>query len=149
MAGYINLVGPKLMDTSSKFYRPDHKCAYQSNYIGHDTEYCINFKHKIQDLIEKNVVSLQTTAPNINNNPLRNHMGVNINIIETNDDWCMTKMIVSIVDNELEKAMASLSIKEKKKFVILTPIKVVALVPIETPARTRFVIETASAQCMT
>ena len=46
----------------------------------------------------------------------------------------MTKVIVLIVHDELEKDVASLIIKEKKDFVILTAAKVVALVPIETLA---------------
>ncbi|KAK4731886.1 hypothetical protein R3W88_024874 [Solanum pinnatisectum] len=86
-AGYIHPVGPKPVDTSSKFYRPDQRCAYHSNNIGHDTEDCINLKHKIQDLIDQKVVSLQTVAPNVNSNPLPNHRGVTINMIETDDDW--------------------------------------------------------------
>ncbi|KAK4733993.1 hypothetical protein R3W88_008254 [Solanum pinnatisectum] len=133
-AGYIHPVGPKPVDTSSKFYRPDQRCAYHSNNVGHDTEDCINLKHKIEDLIDQKVVSLQTVEPNVNSNPLPNHGGVNSNPIA--------------LDN-LERAVASLSIKEKKEFVILTPEKVVALVPQETLARSKFVIETAVTQGMT
>ncbi|XP_049345800.1 uncharacterized protein LOC125810336 [Solanum verrucosum] len=85
-AGYIYPVGPKPVDTSSKFYRPDQRCAYHSNSVGHDTEDCINLKHKIQDLIDQKMVSLQTVEPNVNSNPLPNHGGVTINMIETDDD---------------------------------------------------------------
>ena len=74
------------MDTSSKIYWPDQRCAYHSNSIGHDTEDCINLKHKNQDLIDQEVVSIQTAVPNVNTNPLSNHGGVNINMIETYDD---------------------------------------------------------------
>ena len=70
-------------------------------------------------------------------------------MIETNDDWCVTKVITLVVHNELEKVVASLSVKEKKEFVILTPTKVVALVPLETLVRPRIVIETAVAQGLT
>ena len=45
--------------------------------------------------------------------------------------------------------MASLSVKEKGEFVILTPMKVVALVPSKTLAKPKFVIETAVTQGMT
>ena len=57
--------------------------------------------------------------------------------------------------------MTSLSVKEKKDFVILTPADVVAfmlletpsnvlaLVPLETTAKPKFVIETTAAQGMT
>uniref|UniRef100_M1B273 Gag/pol polyprotein n=1 Tax=Solanum tuberosum TaxID=4113 RepID=M1B273_SOLTU len=130
--GYIHPVGPKPVDTSSRFYRPDQRCACHSNSVGHDTEDCVNLKHKIQDLIDQNVVSLQTVAPNVNSNPLPNHGGATINMIETYDDWCVTKAIVSIAPDELESVVASLSIREKKEFVILTPEKAVALVPRET-----------------
>lgn len=57
-----------------------------------------------------------------------------------------TKTIVMIVHDDLEWEMASLSINERKEFVIFTPSKVIVLVLIETPTRTTFVIETALAQ---
>ncbi|KAK4728995.1 hypothetical protein R3W88_021983 [Solanum pinnatisectum] len=148
-AGYIHPVGPKPVDTSSRFYRPDQRCAYHSNSVGHDTEDCINLKHKIQDLIDQKVVSSAYDSPNVNSNPLPNHGGVTINMIETDDYWCVTKAIVPIAPDNLERAVASLSIREKKEFVILTPEKVVALVPRETPDRPEFVIETAVTQGMT
>ncbi|KAK4724275.1 hypothetical protein R3W88_027054 [Solanum pinnatisectum] len=140
---------PKYSKLSSKFYRPDQRCAYHSNNVGHDTEDCINLKYNIQDLIDQKVVSLQTVEPNVNSNPLSNHGGVPINMIETDDDGCVAKAIVSITPVNLERAVASLSIKEKKEFVILTPEKVVALVPRETLARSKFVIETVVTQGMT
>lgn len=45
--------------------------------------------------------------------------------------------------------MNLLSIKDKKEFVILTPTKVVSLVPKENPTRPRFVSDTSSTQGMT
>ena len=50
-------------------------------------------------------------------------------MIENDDDWCGTKVITPIIHDEVEKVVASLSIKENKEFVILTTEKVVALVP--------------------
>lgn len=61
----------------------------------------------------------------------------------------MTKVITLIVHDELERIVALLSLKEKKEFVILTPANVVALVPLETPSRPKFVIETIAAKVMT
>ena len=58
-------------------------------------------------------------------------------------------MITPVVHYNLEKVVASLSVKEKKKFVILTSAKVVALVPPETLVRQKFVIETGTSQGMT
>ena len=48
---------------------------------------------------------------------------------ETYNDWCLTKVITPIVHDDLEIVVASLSVKEKKEFVILTLAKVFALVP--------------------
>ena len=70
-------------------------------------------------------------------------------MIETNEDWYGTKIITPIVHNDLERAVASLSVKQKREFVILTPAKVVALVLSETLVKPKFVIETAAAQGMT
>ena len=58
-------------------------------------------------------------------------------------------MITPIVHDDLEGVVAFLTDKEKREFVILTPAKVVALVPSETLVKPKFVIEIASAQGMT
>ena len=70
-------------------------------------------------------------------------------MIETNDDWCGTKVITPIACDELEKVVAALRIKEKKDFVILTFSKFVALVRSKTLTKLKFVIETAGTQGMT
>ena len=70
-------------------------------------------------------------------------------MIEKNDDWCGTKVLTPTVYDELEKAVAALSIKEKKKFIILTPTEVVALGPSKTLIKPKFVIETPASQGMT
>ena len=57
-------------------------------------------------------------------------------------------MITLIFHDDLEKVVASLSIKEKKEFVILTPAKFVTLVPSKTLIKPKFVIETDVAQGM-
>ncbi|XP_015072542.1 uncharacterized protein LOC107016648 [Solanum pennellii] len=135
VAGYIHPVGPKPVDVNSKFYKPEQRCAYHSNSVGHDTEDCINLKHMIQDLIDQEVFSLQPAAPNVNTNPLPNHGGGNINMIETDEDECETKRITPVAQEDLERAVASLTVREKREFVILTPTKVVALVPSKTLAK--------------
>ena len=119
-------MGPKPVNTCLRFYRTNQKCGYHSNSIRLDAEDCINLKHKIQDLIDNKVVSLQTVAPNVNSNPFPNHGAVTINMIERDDDWCVTKAIVLIAHDNLERVVASLSNREKNEFLILTPEKVVA-----------------------
>ena len=99
-------------------------------------------------MIDKEIVSLQPATPNVNTNPFPNHGGGNVNMIETDNEWCRMKMITPIVLNDLEKGVASLSIKEQKEFVIFTPVKAVALVPSKTLIKPKFVIETAAAEGM-
>ena len=91
------------MDTSSTFYRLNQRCAYHSKSVGHDTKDCINLKHKIQDLIDQEVVNLQIAGPNVNTNPLPSHGCVNIIIIEIDDDWCVTKVITPVVHEDLKR----------------------------------------------
>ena len=85
-------------------------------------------------------------APNVNINPLPNHREVNVNMAETNDDCCGIKRITPIIHNDLEKDVASLSIKQKKEFVIFTLAKVVALVSSKTLIKPKFVIKIVVAQ---
>ena len=47
LAGVFHRLGPKPVDTSSQFYQDDRVCSYHSNSVGHDSEDCINLKHKI------------------------------------------------------------------------------------------------------
>ena len=70
-------------------------------------------------------------------------------MIETDEEACETKRITLVAQEDLEKAVASLSVREKGEFVILTPAKVVALVPSKTLAKPKFVIKMVVAQGMT
>ncbi|XP_069150709.1 uncharacterized protein [Solanum lycopersicum] len=127
------VIAPNCANVQSNCQAPPLVYQLQVPLVGHDTEDCINLKHKIQDLINQEVISLEPAAPNVNTSPLPNHGGGNVNMIETDEDW----------------AIAFLSIKEKREFVILTPAKVVALVHSETLVKPKFVIETAVSQGMT
>ena len=65
------------------------------------------------------------------------------------DEWCVTKVITPIILDELERNVALFSDKEEKEFLILTPAKVIVLVPSETFVRQKFVIKTTTAKGMT
>ena len=45
-----------------KFYRADHRCAYHSGAVGHDTENCSTLKHKIQNMIDNNLINIEETT---------------------------------------------------------------------------------------
>lgn len=124
----IQIIDPENINVNSKLYRPDHYCAYHSRGAGHTTENCINLKHRIQDLIDQKVITLQTAAPNVNCNPLSNHEGVTINMIEVEEDWYVDKVIIPVNHDGLGKVVASGSISEEPKFVIMAPHQAFALV---------------------
>ncbi|XP_069152548.1 uncharacterized protein [Solanum lycopersicum] len=42
-----------------KFYRADHRCAYHSGAVGHDMENCSTLKHKIQNMINNNLINIE------------------------------------------------------------------------------------------
>ena len=44
-----------------KFYRADNRCAYHSGAVGYDTEYCSSLKHKIQNMINNNLINIEET----------------------------------------------------------------------------------------
>ncbi|XP_059302328.1 uncharacterized protein LOC132054303 [Lycium ferocissimum] len=50
--GRISAVPPKPANPTDRWYRPDLTCAYHSNQVGHATEYYINLRHKLQDMID-------------------------------------------------------------------------------------------------
>ena len=45
-----------------KFYRADHRCSYHSGAVGHDTENCSTLKHKIQNMINNNLINIEETT---------------------------------------------------------------------------------------
>ncbi|TMW98989.1 hypothetical protein EJD97_003222 [Solanum chilense] len=118
LACIILQVGPKLVDTSFQFYRADRKRAYLSISVRHDIEYCVYLKHKIQDLIDQNVV--KAVLPIVDSNPLTNYGGTTINMIETEDEFCMVKVIVPTGPKNLEEIIGSPSIIEKLNFSSMT-----------------------------
>ncbi|XP_015170631.1 uncharacterized protein [Solanum tuberosum] len=106
-AGLIQTIDLKNINVNSKLYRPDLHCAYHSGGAGHITEDCINLKHKIQDLIDQKVATLQTATPSVNSNPMPNHGGVTINMVKVEEDLNVNKVIISANLEKLEKVVAS------------------------------------------
>lgn len=86
-AGLIQPIPSKAMDVNSRFFRSDQTCAYHSNSVRYDTEDYLNLKHRIQDLIDRDVVVLRTVTPNVNKNPLPDHGGNVAGMTEREEDW--------------------------------------------------------------
>ncbi|XP_070032492.1 uncharacterized protein [Nicotiana tomentosiformis] len=85
--GYVTPIPVVAMENSSQWVNPNKTCAYHSGINGHTIDECRTLKDKIQTLIDTKVIQAKETAPNVHNNPLPDHMGEGVNMIETNEEW--------------------------------------------------------------
>lgn len=84
-------------------------------------------KHKIQDLIDNRVVTLQVPIPKVNLNPLLNHGRETINMIERDKAWLAIGTIGEEIVKSLIPTVSSLTIKAYPEFfVIIAPHQVFA-----------------------
>ncbi|RDX78035.1 hypothetical protein CR513_41753, partial [Mucuna pruriens] len=65
-------------------YDPNTKCDYHARAVGHSTERCWSFKHKVQDLIDARWLRFKGNELNISTNPLPTHEGQSINTLSHN-----------------------------------------------------------------
>ena len=65
-----------------KWYNPNVTCAYHGGTPGHSIEQCVALKHKVQSLIDAGWLTFQEDGPNVKTNPLANHGGPTVNVIE-------------------------------------------------------------------
>ena len=86
--------------------------------MGHSTEDCIYLKHRIQDLIDQKVITLQASTLNVNSNLLPNHGGPTVKMIEIKGEWTSRKAVTKVnleglkwkeEMEKIEKVVASLS----------------------------------------
>ena len=67
---------PLLQLPYPKWYNSSAHCDYHSGAAGHTLENCVALKYKVRDLIKKGELSFEITdEPNVNANPLPNHVG--------------------------------------------------------------------------
>ena len=67
---------PPLQPPYPKWYNLNAHCDYHSGAAGHTLENCVILKYKVRDLIKKGELSFEVTdEPNVNANPLPNHVG--------------------------------------------------------------------------
>ncbi|KAK4718429.1 hypothetical protein R3W88_016767 [Solanum pinnatisectum] len=55
--GMIHPIEGRAVNSLGKFCRADQRCAYHSKVVGHDTENCSTLKHKIQNMINDNLIN--------------------------------------------------------------------------------------------
>ena len=65
-----------------KYFDVNATCDYHGGAIGHSTEKCLSYKHKVQALIDSGWLKFQQNKPNIKVNSLSRHDNVSINAID-------------------------------------------------------------------
>ncbi|XP_070031708.1 uncharacterized protein [Nicotiana tomentosiformis] len=87
VADYVTPIPVVAMKNSSQWINPNKTCAYNSCMKGHTIDECRTLKDKIQILIDTKVIQAKEAAPNVRNNPLPDHRGEGVNVIETGEEW--------------------------------------------------------------
>ncbi|XP_075103651.1 uncharacterized protein LOC142178225 [Nicotiana tabacum] len=85
--GYVAPIPVVTPENSSQWINPNKTCAYHSGMKGHTIDECRSLKDKIQNLIDNKIIIAKEPAPNVRNNPLPDHKGGGIHMIEIEDDW--------------------------------------------------------------
>ncbi|XP_070045144.1 uncharacterized protein [Nicotiana tomentosiformis] len=133
VARYVTSIPTVSMENASQWINPKNTCAYHSGMKGHTIDECRTLKNKIQTLIDTKVIQEKEAAPNIRNNPLQDHRGEGVNVIETYEEWDLEGSIGLIREGDDPKTSP----------VTLTPIVVQtqALLEVEVTAPTPFEVE--------
>nr|XP_016457611.1 PREDICTED: uncharacterized protein LOC107781425 [Nicotiana tabacum] len=113
-AGYVSPIPAITPENPSQWINPSKTCAYHSGMKGYTIGECRSLKDKIQILIDNKVIVAKEPAPNVHNNPLPDHKGGGIHMIEIEDDWDPKGSIGLIAEGD----------EPKKSAVTLNPIVV-------------------------
>ncbi|KAA0059164.1 RNA-directed DNA polymerase (Reverse transcriptase), Ribonuclease H-like protein [Cucumis melo var. makuwa] len=68
-----------------KWYEPNAKCEYHAGALEHSTNNCFPLKAKVQSLVKDGWLKFKKTREehDVNQNPLPNHEGPAINVVDT------------------------------------------------------------------
>ncbi|XP_047253559.1 uncharacterized protein LOC124887702 [Capsicum annuum] len=94
-----NLLYPieeKAPDLTSQNFDSSKRCAYHSEIQGHDMEGCYSLKNQIESLIRRAIIKCTPAAPNVNNNPLPNHVNRKFNVITLEEEYDLEEIIMPI-----------------------------------------------------
>jgi len=132
VANYVTPIPAVALENPSQWVNPNKICAYHSGIKGHTTVEYRTLKDKIKTLIDNKVIQVKEDAPNVLNNPLPDHRGGGVHVIETNEEWDPEGSIRLIREGD-----------DFKFTVTLTPTVVQTLAPIdiEVSASASFEVE--------
>ncbi|XP_070015052.1 uncharacterized protein [Nicotiana sylvestris] len=84
---YVTPIPTINLENSSQWVNPNKTCVYHSSMKGHTIDECHSLKDKIQALIDNKIIVAKEPTPNVCNNPLLDHKGGGVHMIEIQDDW--------------------------------------------------------------
>ncbi|XP_070040148.1 uncharacterized protein [Nicotiana tomentosiformis] len=102
-AGYVTHIYAIVVENLSQWINPNKICAYHSGMKGDTIEECHTLKDKIQTLINTKVIQVKEVTPNVHNNPLSDHRGEGVNVIETDEEWDQEGSIGIIREGDIPK----------------------------------------------
>ncbi|XP_070041262.1 uncharacterized protein [Nicotiana tomentosiformis] len=132
-AGYITPIPTVAVENPSQWINPNKTYAYHSSIKGHTIEKCRMLKDKIQTLIDTKVIQAKEATPNIHNNPLPDHRGEGVNVIETDEEWDQEGSIRLIREGDTPKL----------SLVTLTPVVVQTQEPFDVEVAIPFIVMVA------
>ncbi|XP_070017927.1 uncharacterized protein [Nicotiana sylvestris] len=106
VVGYVTLIPTATPENPSQWVNPKKSCAYYSGMKGYTIDECRSLKDKIQSLIDNKIIMAKEPSPNVRNNPLPDHKGGGIHMIEIEDDWDHKGSIGLIAEGDDPKKLA-------------------------------------------
>ncbi|XP_070005407.1 uncharacterized protein [Nicotiana sylvestris] len=85
-AGYAISIPVVALENPSQWVNLNKTCAYHSGMKWHTIDECRTLKDKIHTLIDNKVIQEKEAAPNVRNNPLPDHRGDEIHVIEMDEE---------------------------------------------------------------
>lgn len=74
-------------------YDANSRCDFHAGSPGHTTKKCLELKFKVQDLLERKIISFTPEGPNVKGNPIPGHNDLTINVVEELDNTVLTQMV--------------------------------------------------------
>ena len=60
------------------YYKANQTCAFHQGAPGHSVENCYPLRTEVQRLVKSGILSFKDVGPNVKDNPLPKHGGVNV-----------------------------------------------------------------------
>lgn len=68
-----------------EFHDANARCDFCVGLPGHTTEKCLALKFKVQDLLDRKIISFAAKNPNVKSNPMPWHNSPTVNAVERSE----------------------------------------------------------------